>query len=121
MPHVKRARPAGAATTRTLGFAAQPLNRTTDDWIARLADAITVTPDGCWVYGDEPSEYVKLNPYGKVEGVHRLVYREIHGPIPPRWHVHHTCEVPACINPAHLVALSPGDHRRAHAALRRTR
>lgn len=48
--------------------------------------------------------------YGRSEYAHRLVYQFANGVIPDDWHVHHRCETPACINPAHLEAMSPGDH-----------
>src|SRR5688572_26766007 len=31
--------------------------------------------------------------------------------------LHHRCENPSCVNPAHLVALTRGDHARLHAKL----
>lgn len=40
---------------------------------------------------------------GRVQYLHRIVAEAVHGPAPfPRAVVHHSCEVPACCNPAHL-------------------
>lgn len=46
--------------------------------------------------------------------LHRHVYETKVGPIPPGRQIHHTCGNKRCINPAHLVALSPGEHRTVH-------
>jgi hypothetical protein len=43
----------------------------------------------------------------------RAMYRIHHGD-PGANHVHHTCENSFCVNPDHLVALPPPDHRGLH-------
>lgn len=43
---------------------------------------------------------------------HRVYYERKHGPIPAGMHLHHTCEVPACVNPDHLQPLTPKAHSR---------
>ena len=42
------------------------------------------------------------------------------GDVPPDFHVHHKCENSACVNPRHLVALSPEAHRALHATKHKT-
>lgn len=45
---------------------------------------------------------------------HRLVYEQRVGPIPAGHEVHHRCGVKACVNPAHLEALTCSTHKRTH-------
>jgi hypothetical protein len=42
------------------------------------------------------------------------------GVVPAEFHVHHKCENSACVNPRHLVALSPEAHRAVHATKDKT-
>ncbi len=54
--------------------------------------------------------------YGVVGGrlAHRIAYEEVHGQIPRGHQIHHTCGTRPCVNPAHLVALTPMQHNAAH-------
>ncbi|MBX9624048.1 MAG: HNH endonuclease [Gemmataceae bacterium] len=65
--------------------------------------------DGYWI--------TKTN--GRIRRVHRAVYERFYGPIPDGWHVHHVNGRRDDNDPWNLRALSPGDHRRLHDALRR--
>ena len=47
---------------------------------------------------------------------YRKAYEESGQVIPEGWHVHHLCENNRCRNPAHLIAVSPEDHAKIHAA-----
>lgn len=49
--------------------------------------------------------------------VHRAVYRILVEDIDDSLDVHHLCERPSCLNPDHLIALTPLQHRRVHAGL----
>jgi len=47
---------------------------------------------------------------GKTVKLHRLAWEEAFGPIPDGMSVCHTCDVPACCNPAHLFLGSQQDN-----------
>lgn len=57
--------------------------------------------------------------YGQFQGgySHRHAVELDGRQIPEGHHVHHACENPGCVNPAHLVVLTPAEHRAAHEAL----
>lgn len=75
-----------------------------------------VSATGCWVWLGllDPQGY----GYGpKVAGerrAHRAAWAVINGPIPPRSHIHHTCERKPCINPSHLECKTHSAHLRDH-------
>lgn len=50
---------------------------------------------------------------GKTRG-HRRSYELYVGPLIPGHHIHHTCGQKLCVNPAHLVQLTPDEHRKEH-------
>lgn len=63
-----------------------------------------ITETGCWVwvasvYG---KGYGQLWFNGKHLSAHRVAYEAFIGPIPEGLHVLHRCDMPACVNPAHL-------------------
>lgn len=78
------------------------------------------SPDECWPWtGYTTSEgYGVMNPgrTGGTSKAHRVSYEVNIGPVPAGLQIHHTCENPGCVNPAHLKALTPGEHVRLHAA-----
>lgn len=58
----------------------------------------------CWIWnaGHMPRGYGMFWNEGRTYGAHRVSY-ELHvGPIPKGKFVCHTCDTPACVNPAHL-------------------
>lgn len=72
-------------------------------------------PNGCWLYNGEPDTYASISIYhGQVMTAHRFVYQTMVGPIEVGHHIHHECETPGCCNPAHLVMLTPAEHRARH-------
>jgi HNH endonuclease len=61
-------------------------------------------PDGCWLWTGALSEkgygFFKVHP--KQVKAHRFAYEAFVGTIPQGMLVCHSCDVPACVNPAHL-------------------
>lgn len=82
---------------------------------------------GCWLW----TACTYRNGYGQIalgrEGgvarsmyAHRVAYVLAHGAIPAGMVVMHICDVPACVNPAHLKLGTQGDNNRDSATKRRT-
>lgn len=59
---------------------------------------------GCWLWQGATDKDGYGFPWwrGRRAKAHRLAYELTHGPIPRAQCVCHTCDVPACVNPAHL-------------------
>lgn len=102
-------------TGKPLAHPATKVGVPVNDWIGRLRGKVTPTESGCWVVGPDPNEYAQCFLGGRTVKAHRAVYELMVGPIEPGNQVYHECETPACINPAHLVQLSPAEHRARHA------
>lgn len=64
---------------------------------------------GCWEFQGAKNNagYSMItHDVGQVQLAHRVTYTAFRGPIPPGFHVDHTCRIPACINPWHLRAVT---------------
>lgn len=91
---------------------------------ARFGKHVTPMPNGCWAWGNDLDHYGNFAVHSgggmktQVQA-HRFAYETIVGPIPDGQHLHHICENPGCVNPAHLVPLTPSDHKHEHVRLRR--
>lgn len=74
----------------------------------RILCRIQVNSRGCWVWqGALASGYGRMGAgmenEAKIEGVHRLAYREWRGDVPARMQLdHEKCDNPPCCNPWHL-------------------
>lgn len=60
--------------------------------------------DACWPWlgGKRHAGYGHFRPNGYSENAHRYSFQLAYGAIPKGMHVLHSCDVPACVNPAHL-------------------
>lgn len=60
---------------------------------------------GCWIWMRGHVGHMKygnVSYKGRMYQAHRLSYEVFKGPIGPGKIVMHTCDVPSCVNPAHL-------------------
>lgn len=99
----KRARAAGAFIPATW------------DLTARLDAGYEVdSASGCWLWTrtTQAEGYGHISSGGRTRLVHRLMYERYVGPIPSGLHLDHLCRTPACCNPDHLEAVTPGENIR---------
>lgn len=71
------------------------------------------TEQGCWEWQNALNGgYGAVRMNGRTRLAHRVMYESVFGPLQRNRHLHHKCENPLCINPAHLDVLSQADHNR---------
>lgn len=83
-----------------------------------LQDAdFTIAENGCWLW----QGYVNADGYGRVNRgpateppklAHRYIYEKVVGEIPAGFEIHHACRVSRCVNPAHMLVVTPQEHKR---------
>lgn len=71
---------------------------------------------GCWFWRGalDAGGYGMFCFDGFSISAHRLSYIFVHGLISKKIHIHHRCRCAPCINPDHLEALTPFEHRQKH-------
>lgn len=65
-------------------------------------------PDECWLWRAAVARngYGTFGRDGQTRYAHRVAYELVRGPIPEGLVIDHLCRVRACVNPAHLEAVS---------------
>ena len=81
--------------------------------VGELVANNTVTDaGGCWVWQRSLSHgmYGNLWVDGRVQAAHRYVYEQMVRPIPEGKQLHHDCKNSRCVNPSHLMEVTPLEH-----------
>jgi hypothetical protein len=81
----------------------------------RFEEKMDVDPaTGCWIWNANKYRdgYGQIKFCGKPVRAHRLAWELYFGPVPRNMQVLHQCDVPLCVNPAHLFLGTHQDNMR---------
>lgn len=108
--------------TRRAPYASAPVGWVKGEWTRfvlghnlKTTPRYAVDPEtGCWntLGGKTRGGYGKITHGRRTILLHRWMYEQHVGPIPPGKQVHHTCRNVACCNPEHLTVVTRSEHRR---------
>lgn len=98
--------------TAETGRAAHAKRRPDPPLIERFWAKVDRTGDGCWLWLAHigPAGYGAFNYGGRMGLAHRFAYEIMVAPIPDGLTIDHLCRVRACVNPAHLEAVTMGEN-----------
>jgi hypothetical protein len=101
---------ATAAERNVPAFGSGPHRRTTTSpLVNRLLAKVAAGHGGCWIWaGTRNADGYGLISLSRAKSdfAHRVSYQLLVGPIPPGLQIDHRCRVRACVNPAHLEAVT---------------
>lgn len=74
---------------------------------------VEILPNGCWRWTGPTSgskgrgkDYPRMSLDGSTVAVHRTMWALIHGPIPPKKQLDHSCRFRLCVRPDHLEIMT---------------
>lgn len=70
----------------------------------------------CWIWKTGRNRATILIG-DKIHYVYRLCYEFEYGPVPQEADIHHLCEEPSCVNPAHLRVVTSTEHDLSHRSI----
>ena len=102
---------------RSMAYRRRPFWDRVDEQIDRAS------PSDCWLWtgGKVGKGYGIAHDQGKHRLIHRAMWERANGAIPDGMFVLHRCDVPSCVNPAHLFLGSILDNNRDREAKGRGR
>lgn len=79
---------------------------------SKVPQYVVAPETGCWIWQRKSTKtgYGQIWANGNTRLAHRVFWERVNGPIPEGLEVHHVCNNPSCVNPDHLLVITPADH-----------